>query len=368
MSVFVSVLGVGIAALQATPASACPPMQTVILIDQSGSMLLPGSTGVPKWQIARDIAFDRFTTLPAGTVVSIAGFENASIGATPYYSTVVSLAANKIKGTDDAFLLGKIADTFADIGNMTPLAGAACHTINELWLFAPGGDPTCTLTTRRDVYLYSDGLENSTPATPTPGTDPNCFGPDSTSAFDVTLAGRGFGLTAGSWQRKVANMAYNGNPLADFIDIPPAIRPVMNVALLFDFVPSFSSRSLGLSSESDPHGTPSLTASAPASVDPNGVAFFKGLSTVSFGSYFEAKQVNGVVTKIPLPGDTNPEPTLSCVDQLDLNRILEAFGRTVRNNDPSFSGAELAQRDVNNDLVIDIKDYALATQNFGKCR
>jgi len=142
----------------------------------------------------------------------------------------------------------------------------------------------------------------------------------------------------------------------------------VNVSLLFDFVSSFSSRSLGLSSESDPHGRSSLTASALASVDPNGVAFFKGLSTVSFGNYFEAKQVNGSVTKIPLPGDTNPEPTLSCVDQLDLNRILEVFGRTVRNNDPKFSGTELARRDVNNDLVIDINDYALATQNFGKCR
>jgi hypothetical protein len=163
-------------------------------------------------------------------------------------------------------------------------------------------------------------------------------------------------------------MAYNGNPAVDFIAVPDALRPVVNVSLLFDFVPSFSSRSLGLSSESDPHGSPSLTASSPASVDPNGVAFFKGLSTVSFGSYFEAKQVNGSVTKIPLPGDTNPEPTLSCVDQLDLNRIIEAFGRTVRSNDPKFSGTELAKRDVNNDLVIDINDYALATQNFGKCR
>lgn len=368
MSILVSILGVGIAAMQATPASACPPMQTVLLFDQSGSMLGAGSTGDPKWQIARDKAFADFATLPAGTVVSIAGFENASTGSAPYYTTVVSLAANKLKGTDDAFLLGKIADTAADIGNLTPLAGAACKGLNDLWLFSPGGDPTCTLTTRRDLFLYSDGLENSTPATPTPATDPNCFGTNSASAFDVTLAGSGFGLTPGSWQRKVANMAYNGNPAVDFIAVPDALRPVVNVSLLFDFVTSFSSTSLGLLSESDPHGSPSLTASAPSSVDPSGVAFFRGLSTVSFGSYFEAKQVNGSVTKIPLPGDTNPEPTLSCVDQLDLNRILAAFGRTVRNTDPNFSGIELAKRDVNNDLVIDINDYALATQNFGKCR
>ena len=190
----------------------------------------------------------------------------------------------------------------------------------------------------------------------------------SSTPFDASMAGMGFGLTPGSWQRKVANMAYNGNPAFDFIPLLDSLRPVVNVSLLFDFVSSVSTKTSDLQSEIDPNDGPHQNAILQSSLDANGVAFFKGLATMSFGSYFEAKQVNGVATKIPMPGDTNPEPTLSCVDQLDLNRIVEVFGRTVRNNDPQFSGAELAKRDVNNDLVIDIKDYALATQNFGKCR
>jgi hypothetical protein len=264
---------------------------------------------------------------------------------------------------DDAFLLGKISDTAADLGNLTPLAGAVCDGLDDIWLFTPGGDPTCSITVRRDLYLYSDGLENSTPATH------SCYSATSSVApFDATKAGMGFGLDPGSWQRKVANKAYNNNPNLDFIDIPSFLRPVVNISLLFDFVPSASARSSVLPSEVDFGRGPHANAILSSALDSNGVAFFKGLSTVSFGSYFEAKQINGVVTKFPMPGDTNPEPTLSCVDQLDLNRIVEVFGRTVRNNDPQFSGAELARRDVNNDLVIDIKDYSLATQNFGKCR
>jgi hypothetical protein len=346
------ILGLAVVSLAALPARAqCPAGgQVLFLFDQSNSMNEPGHNGRPKWEIARDLALSQYSNLVKDEAqIAIAGFGNTTIGGTLYYNVFVDFSDNVRKNAaNDTFIRTKLGSVVADVNDWTPLAGGLCDGVDKLYR----ANPSCTATTSRTLYLYSDGLENSTPTMHTCYSDKH-----SNTPFDASKAGTGFGLEAGSWERKVANMAYNANPNIDHADIPDSLRPVLNVSLLFDTVN-------GLSAHDDGER---LGAIAQAAVDDNGVAFFKGIATVSFGSYFEAKKINGAPAKSPVPGDTNPLPTLSCVDQADVNRIIEVFARPVRRDDPQFSAAELAARDVNDDLVIDVNDLALALRNFGVC-
>jgi hypothetical protein len=92
-----------------------------------------------------------------------------------------------------------------------------------------------------------------------------------------------------------------------------------------------------------------------------------GLASATHGQYFEAKNINGAPALIPIPGDTDPSPTRSCVDQADVSRVAQALGHRVAPNDPQFSEQDLAMRDVNNDLIVNTADYLLVMKNYGKC-
>jgi len=342
-------LFVGLLHTQAARA-ACPPAQAIFLFDQSNSMNDAGSTGAPKYQIGLAKAQADYASLPPTTEVGVIGFGNVPpIGSDPYTTLYVDLALGKTKAANNAELSASLTSASTP-GNMnTPLAGGACDAMDVLFT----AKPECLATTSRQLYVYSDGLENSTP------TYHACYSAvSSNTPFNKDLAGSGFGLEPDSWQRYVANKAWTGVPTVD--DIPNAIHIVTSVALLFDFVNSLSSSRSG--------GFDGLPASANLqSVDANGIAFFKGLAQVTNGAYFEAKKVNGVATKIPVAGDTDPQPTYSCVNQADVNRVVSALGHTVRANDPSFSQEDLAARDVNNDLKIDALDYQVVLANYGRC-
>jgi hypothetical protein len=331
-------------------AQQCPASEVIFLFDQSASMNGAGSTGSPKYQIGLAKAQADFAALPAGTEVGVIGFGNLPpIGSTPYTTLYVELREGKKKGTDDTELLGQIASAAIPGPMNTPFAGGACDALTDLLI----AQPTCLIETTRQLYVYTDGLENSTPSMPLH----ECYSAlSSTAPFDASKAGMGFGLDAGSWQRKVANKAWTGVPDVDHV--PGAIPIVTNVSLLFDFVGLLSTSS-GL--DGPPAGVDLQ------SVDANGIAFFKGIAQVTNGSFFEAKKVNGVATVIPVPGDTDPAPTSSCVNAVDINRVLTAFGKRVVANDPVFSQADLAKRDVNNDLVINAFDYQVVLANYGVC-
>jgi len=333
----------------------CPTNEAIFLFDESGSMNDPGSSGAAKWEIARDKAMADYANLSPNTQVSIIGFGNTDVGGLDYYHSFVTFSQNLVKNSaNDANLKAQLNSAAVPGNFWTPFAGGACDALLEIW----NTNPNCiSPQPRRQLYLYSDGIENSTPTTNA------CYSAiDSNTAFNPALAGSGFGLQDGSWQRRVANMAYNGNPDSDFLDLPAEFRPVVSVTLLFDFVNHLTGSASGRVD-----GGPGLNANLQENVDANGVAFFQGLTQVSFGQYLEAKTVNGAPTKLPVTGDTDPTPTRSCVDSADLNRVSQALGHTVRNNDPQFSGEDLAQRDVNNDLVINNQDYILVVQNFGRC-
>jgi len=315
-------------------------------------MLSPGSTGAPKWEIAKQKMLNDYAALPANTEIGIVGFGNTSSVPDPYSTTYLDLAAGWTKASKNADILTKLnLAATPNSSYLTPLAGGACDAIDVTFTAKPNCDIN---TTARQVYLYSDGLENSTP-------DYNpCYSAISSSTpFDVSKEGQGYGLTPDSWQWRVANKALTGSP--DLVTpIPGTPQIIVNVSLLFDFTNSLSS--------GDPDEFDGLPAGADLqSVDANGVAFFSGLAKASNGSYFEAKKVNGVATKMPVPGDTDPTPTYSCVNQADTSRVLQAQGRTVRANDPLYSEEDLAKRDVNNDLKINSLDYQVVLANYGKC-
>jgi len=355
--------------MAAAPAHAdpCPPATAIFLIDQSNSMNEDGSTvGVKKWQGALQKAEQDLSALTDGTQVAFVGFGNAEYFSGDYYHPVVALTDVKYKNAQTlATLKTSLATAATPALYDTPLAGAACDAIQEVWSYRAD---ECIFSTKRQVYIYSDGLENSTPDGSYPGVPKHqCAGPRSTSQFNEALFDQGFNLSPDSWEWHMANVAWTGIFDQDHFDpsVPPPpveFRPVVSVAVLFDSMGHLASRS-GVRD-----GGPALSPDLQENVDANGIALFKGLAHATFGSYFEAIQTSaGVPAKVPVPGDTDPSPTRSCVDSADVNRVLSALNRKVRNNDPNFSGTDLAMRDVNNDLIINILDYQLVSRNYGHC-
>lgn len=332
----------------------CPDDQAIFVFDQSGSMISNGVNGDPKWEEGLEWAESHLATLPSGTEVAIVGFGNTTTGGSPYSYYDTEFSDGLVSDDDDAALLAQMAST-AQPSNayLSPIAGSACDALEDVFT----GNTACAFETSRNVYLITDGLENSTP------TNHGCHSTTSSSTdFDEDLADQGFGLTPNSWEWKVANMAWTGNPLVTALPPvePPLVipRPVVSVALLFDFQNSLSA---GEGAEGQIAGANLQSLNSSAS------AFYGGLAEVTFGSYFESKTVGGTPTVLPVVGDTDPAPTYSCVNAADYNRVLEAYGLQVTDNDPTFSGEDLAMRDVNNDLVIDILDYYLVIQNYGTC-
>lgn len=342
------------AVLWAGQASAqCPEDQAIFVVDQSGSMISNGVSGEPKWQIGLDWAEGKFAELKEGTEVAIMGFGNTTVGGAPYSYYDIEFTDGLLKGSDDTALRDQLALTAMPSGAyLTPIAGSACDAIEDVFTH----DPACTFETSRNVYLVTDGLENSTPQSH------DCYSDiGSSTVFDIGQAGSGFGLTPNSWEWKVANMAWTGNPLLQDLPAPPGLtlpRPVVNVALLYNWVNALA---VGDGAEGQAMGADLQALSSSAS------AFYGGLAAATFGSFFESKSVGGIPTVLPVPGDTDPSPTYSCVEYADYSRVLEAYGLQVTNDNATFSGEDLAKRDVNNDLVIDILDYYLVIQNYGTC-
>ena len=363
-------MGIGAVAIAASNAAkadvppTCPPQQVIFLFDQSGSMtdasVQPNKS---KWEVGLEKAKADLVALPANSQVSVIGFGNLDHGDANYYHVSTALGSVVLKNAANlASLNAALTAAALPESVATPLAAAACDALREIWTY----NPSCTDTTVRELYIYSDGMESGSPNGSVPGVPAHpCWGWRSNTPFDANLAGLGFGLEADSWERKVANFAYNANPNLDNdpqFDAIPWYRPVVNVRLLFDNFGNLSSRANGTD------GPLVLSPDQLDNVDANGVAFFKGLAKVSFGNYTESKlNSNGTPSKLAHAGDTDPSPTRSCVDQADSNRVIAAMNRRVRNNDPIYSGEDLAMRDVNNDLMVNILDYQLVMANYGQC-
>jgi hypothetical protein len=354
--------------------AACPSTVALFLLDQSNSMNDPGMGGTLKRDLALTKMKADLAKLPSGTPVGVYGFGNSPQYDPNYTQTYIAVdPMNPQKAVvNDATIQAAFQsahDAIVAGSWWTPLAGAACDAVQfnltnlaDGSCIAPpfGSPPGTPAPTAYQLYLYSDGIENSTPGDPGDTHPPHaCAGPTSTHLFNPALEGSGFGLDPNSWQWHMANVALTGDPTQTAIP-QFGIRFVWNVSLLFDTVN-------GLAKPAGVDSSPASVFGLQQAVTPDLQALMSGLSTATNGQYFEAKNINGVAAKIPLPGDTDPSPTRSCVEQADVSRVTQALGHRVKTGDPTFSVQDLASRDVNNDLVINTADYLLVLKYYGQC-
>jgi len=347
--------------------AACPSQAAVFMLDQSNSMNDPGMGGTLKRELALARMISDYRGLPSGTPVGVYGFGNDPQYDPTYTHTYIAvdpITPKKAVIDEVAILAAFQAARDAIVAGTwwSPVAGATCDSIQvdltnltdfSCLLAPPGSPPGTPAQTSYQMYLYSDGIENSTPSTH------GCAGLPSTTAFNSALLGSGFGLTPNSWEWHVANTALTGDPNTTAIPLG-GIKFVSNVTLLFDTV-----NGLGSGTGND-HGATSIFGLQQA-VTPALQALMGGLAKVTHGQYFEAKNVNGVPVKAPMTGDTDPSPTRSCVEQADVSRVVQALGHRVRAGDPAFSETDLAMRDVNNDQIVNTQDYLLVLKFLGKC-
>jgi hypothetical protein len=220
-----------------TANAACPAAAAVFVIDQSNTMNDPGAaTGgtTPKRDIGLTIANNYLAGLPSGSPVAVVGFGNTPQYDPSYQHVLVDFSAGLKAGTNDTQIKAAFQQAHDDTmpgTYWTPLAASVCAGIDDIMdnavdpmcIFLPGSSSS----TRLQVYLISDGIENSTPD------GDQCKGTvENTGTFDPSLEGSGFGLTPQSWQWRMANKALTGS--ADDPTVPQGgIKIVFNVALLF---------------------------------------------------------------------------------------------------------------------------------------
>lgn len=355
-------------ALGATQAdAACPSQQVIFLFDQSNSMNWNGTDGQPKYTRVQARSQADYAKTPDDAVVAVMGFGNTfgpsgELRTTPYSYTYVPITDNKTKAANNAELMAALTTGGTPSVNYnTPLAGATCDSVDIVKNF----NTTCAMQSKRIVYLYTDGAENSTPDGSFPGSQANpCYSADSSGpdhTFNASMPTADFGLLPHTWEWNIAMKAYCNNLVTgcNTISMPDPLRPVFNVTVFFDWVNRLTTPSNGID------GAPA--SANQQALDAASLALFAGLAQVSGGSYSDTQKVGGVAPVDPVPGDTDPAANRSCVEQADLDRILEVYGRSVVYGDPQWSWQDLSMRDVTDDGVIDISDYYLAAQNYGIC-
>lgn len=299
LSTLVAVLALG-AVLGEQEASAQAPTRYVLtILDRSGSMSLVRTTGETRWQAAKTRAKDKinlFAGVPGNTVVAVWSFTDS--GYTQHTIGFVSPSAAR-----------STIDALPGPGGVTPLAGTACSAVDAL----------VSVTSNRVfriLQMNSDGEENSTPTTN------QCWGPASTSA---TVP-----YTLGSWHRKVYDKAQS---------------VVVHVDLFGNNISLASAGNLEQPSKRAPFTNATLSATA---VPLN--SFFQALSTSTGGSFTAVLDS----ARAPVAGDLNGD---YCVNDGDLNLILDNYGLTVPPADP--------RADLNYDRVVDENDYLQVFNYYG---
>ena len=197
-------LTLGIASLASAAHAACPATAAVFLLDQSNTMNDAGMSGLPKRDIALTKMLNDYHALASGTPVGVYGFGNTPQYDPNYMHTYVAVdPVNPKKAViDDVTITAAFTaahDAIIPGTWWTPLAGAACDVIQfDLTNLT---DASCLvgnpITTHYQLYLYSDGIENSTPGDE-PG-DPNphaCSGPPFCSTRRIPSPARRAASTA----------------------------------------------------------------------------------------------------------------------------------------------------------------------------
>jgi hypothetical protein len=362
-----SLLAAGLTALVSETASAqAIPQDVMILIDRSGSMSEDSQsdpTTATRWEVAKKLAVDVIDMATAeprtyGLRVFDGGVLGPPIGREirPLGSSRVSVR-NAITGPDP---------NLGGPTNSTPLAGAICDAIDALINYLPDE--------LHDKYLYifSDGLENSTPV------GHGCKGPDSVSGAPYDL---------GSWEHKVVNKAQTGDP---FSEAEPFLPLVINADFLFEYEPqvfaafSASPVAVGTSRFLNPAliapretvGISAIGVASPiAGISTVAVANPIGVTAITQPAVIARDALPAIALKSPLVRSLAREPAAIKVSTVAapvaaLNSALTFFGGLTRGTGGTFRAFSSQDRlpqlgDVTGDYCVNQADVTAVRAAFG---
>ncbi len=372
------VLSAGTAFAQAPPPPPPPQPQTgvdeynaLILIDVSGSMADPHVAGTTKLQQAliqakNDVLKVKSASSSSGKPYEIAlwAFDASFPEANGWVSRIIDFPNN----ADATAVLAQLG--FDANGNPsgspnpiftpttdTPLAGAACYVGTTLvaslnasgGVITPGYEWNKTISDgmggmrraniERDLFIETDGLENSTP---NDGTD-DCYGTTSTLAYDS--------YESTSWQYKVRNKLLTGNS-ATTSTLDSEL--VVNVNLIFQNYIS------GLAKAGSEARTYSAWAT-PYTTEPTldqAITFYGGIATNTRGAFKTVTvRADGVVDS-RRPGDVDYS---GCVGNADYSELVQWYGTQVTPTHPHSYWADL-----NGDGFVDFLDYSILVAHWGE--
>jgi hypothetical protein len=298
LSTLIAVIAIGTTWGVREAAAQVPTRYVLTILDRSGSMTAVRTSGETRWVAAKARAKDKidlFSSVPGQTLVSVWSFANA--GYTQH--TIGFVSPTAAKSTIDA-LPGPTGST--------PLAITACDAVGSLIAVTPNRF-------QRILQLNSDGEENSTPTTH------SCFGPASVSAVAP--------YTLGSWHNKVYTASQG---------------VVVHVDLFGNNILSAGAGKREVATKEAPFTAQESISAVTLSV------FFQSLASSTGGTY------NPVVDSSPAPvaGDLNSD---LCVNDGDLNLVLDNYGKTVPPADP--------RADLNFDRKVDETDYLQVFNYYG---
>jgi hypothetical protein len=293
----------GVLALAAGSAAAERTM--VVLIDATGSMVMPRSDGQTRFEAARQMARERIINAASQTdgLASVAVYTFHSVAFT-----------NETGGFVTPFEAVSVIDNLEVAPWATPLAGSLCDAID-----IASASGTGAVTDQRLLEVFTDGEENATLM------DHPCWGEFSTST--------GAPFDAGSWQNKVYLRAVNASPSIVFSG-----TLFTNVGIAGFAAAKAAPMEVGL------HATPSFGTFSTLLSD---AEFFAELAAATGGTFDEV-------------ADTAPLPVFGDVDgDYDVDRD-DAIALARR-----FGSLPLRAFDLDADGSIGWGDYALLLQKLG---
>jgi hypothetical protein len=323
----------------------------MILIDRSGSMLtdsVADPTTASRWEVSKQLAVDAVDLITSATrTYGLRVFNGSNTG---QQIRALGSSRNSVRNA----ILGPDPNLGTPSGS-TPLAGAICEAIDELINYLPDDFH------EKYLYIFSDGLENSTPSMN------ECFGTHSVSGAPYDL---------GSWEHKVVNKAQTGDPDSE---AEPFLPLIVNADYLFDNEPLVFSafagpavsaatirKSVAIRRQEIPRAAlesptirslllepaiiPSSVIATPSSALLEAFAFFGGLADESGGRFrhFSSDDV------LPQLGDVTGD---RCVNQSDVDAVRQNFGQIPPAGSPL---------DTNEDGVVNMYDYRNVLGNFGE--
>jgi hypothetical protein len=311
--------------LGATAQTARADEHVLVVLDTTGSMTAGSIPGMTRFEVAKQRINTFLDTVPSVTSqYALWTFDGAS------FHEIATFEEGKTRADIKAMLPA------APSNGVTPLAHSVCAAVDKLVNYLPA-----ELHSKR-IFLQTDGEENNTPALD------QCFGPSSPTPYPA--------LAVNSWQWKVRNKACTNDATipgpCDGGASPFSL--IVDVDLLFGFVPSFASSFARSSLPPFEVGTRTQDRFASAIVLPPvnaDAAFFGGLAQETGGRFTAISPSTPPAVAAPRPGDANVD---GCVNVADRALVLQQFGTA----NPAT--------DFNRDGIVNTFDLQTVLQNFGK--